>query len=75
MNLLEQGVDVAIRMGPPKDQSMIARPIASLETMLAASPDYLQRFMTHLDTLLCLEQSEQNRLLARKPKKTAKDRS
>jgi len=42
-DLIGDPVDVAIRMGPPKDQSMIARPIASLETMLAASPDYLAR--------------------------------
>jgi DNA-binding transcriptional LysR family regulator len=42
-DLISDPVDVAIRMGPPKDQSMIARPIASLETMLAASPDYLAR--------------------------------
>ena len=42
-DLVGDPVDVAIRMGPPKDQSLIARPIARLGTVLVASPDYLQR--------------------------------
>lgn len=58
--------------GPINSHMLVLR---ALGVMRDISPDYLQRFMTHLDTLLCLEQSEQNRLLARKPKKTAKDRS
>ena len=42
-DLVGDPVDVAIRMGPPKDQSLIARPIARLGTVLVASPDYLLR--------------------------------
>ena len=42
-DLVGDPVDVAIRMGPPKDQNLIARPIARLRTVLVASPDYLQR--------------------------------
>jgi len=42
-DLIGDPVDVAIRMGPPKDQSLIARPIARLGTVLVAAPDYLQR--------------------------------
>ena len=42
-DLVGDPVDVAIRMGRPKDQSLIARPIARLGTVLVASPGYLQR--------------------------------
>jgi len=42
-DLVGDPVDVAIRMAPPKDQSLIARPIARLGTVLVASPDYLLR--------------------------------
>ena len=42
-DLMGDPVDVAIRMGPPKDQSLIARPIASIEAVLVASPDYLRK--------------------------------
>lgn len=42
-DLVGDPVDVAIRMMRPQDQSLIARPIARLGTILVASPDYLQR--------------------------------
>ncbi|MBU3738813.1 MAG: LysR family transcriptional regulator [Rhodoferax sp.] len=42
-DLMGDPVDVAIRMGPPQDQNLIARPIARLATVLVAAPDYLQR--------------------------------
>ena len=42
-DLMGDPVDVAIRMGPPKDQSLIARPIARIEAVLVASPDYLRQ--------------------------------
>ena len=42
-DLVGDPVDVAIRMGPPKDQNLIARPIARLDTVLVAAPDYLRR--------------------------------
>ena len=41
-DLMGEGVDMAIRMGPPKDTRLIARPIAQLKTLLVASPGYLQ---------------------------------
>ncbi len=42
-DLVGDAVDVAIRMGRPKDQNLIARPIARLRTILVATPDYLAR--------------------------------
>lgn len=42
-DLVGDGVDLAIRMGPPSDQNLIARPIARLATILVASPGYLAR--------------------------------
>jgi DNA-binding transcriptional LysR family regulator len=36
-------VDVAIRMGPPKEPQLIARPIATLDIGLFAAPSYLGR--------------------------------
>jgi DNA-binding transcriptional LysR family regulator len=40
-NLVEGSVDVAIRMGLPKEQNLIARHIASMDCGLYASPAYL----------------------------------
>ena len=42
-DLMGDPVDVAIRMGPPKDKSLIARPIARIEAVLVASPDCLRQ--------------------------------
>ena len=42
-DLVGDPVDVAIRMGRPEDQNLIARPIARLRTILVAAPDYLAR--------------------------------
>jgi len=42
-DLMGEGVDMAIRMGLPQDTNMIARPIATLETVLVAAPQYLSR--------------------------------
>ena len=44
-DLMGEGVDMAIRMGPPKDTHLIARPIAELTTLLVASPGYVQSRM------------------------------
>ncbi|NBO39821.1 LysR family transcriptional regulator [bacterium] len=41
-DLAADSVDVAIRMGPSKDQTLIARPIARFESLLVASPQYLR---------------------------------
>ncbi len=40
-DMMGEKVDVAIRIGLPKDQRLIARLIASLPRILVASPDYL----------------------------------
>jgi DNA-binding transcriptional LysR family regulator len=42
-NLVAGSVDVAIRMGPPKEQNLIARNIAALDVGLFASPSYLKK--------------------------------
>ena len=42
-DLMGAPVDVAIRMGPPRDQNLIARSIANIDTMLVASPEYLRK--------------------------------
>ncbi len=40
-DLVGDPVDFAIRIGAPKDQTLIARPIAKIDTLLLASPAYL----------------------------------
>jgi DNA-binding transcriptional LysR family regulator len=45
-NLLTDGVDFAIRMGPPKDNHLIARQMATLKTGLYASAAYLSQHGT-----------------------------
>jgi DNA-binding transcriptional LysR family regulator len=41
-DLIGDSIDVAIRMGQPKDKNLIARRIAEFETLLVASPEYLR---------------------------------
>lgn len=41
---LEEGVDVTVRIGAMVDSSLIARKIATVRVVLAASPEYLARF-------------------------------
>jgi DNA-binding transcriptional LysR family regulator len=43
VNLIEDNVDVAIRIGDLRDSSLIARKLASCRMMLCASPAYLKR--------------------------------
>ena len=43
INLLEEGVDLAIRLGTLEDSSLMARRIASRQEYVVASPDYLAR--------------------------------
>lgn len=42
-NLIEEGIDLAVRMGPLPDSSMVAKRIGSVKRILVASPDYLAR--------------------------------
>ncbi len=46
VNLVEQGIDVAIRMGPLADSSLGARYLGVNPWVVAASKDYLQRHAT-----------------------------
>lgn len=60
-----------VNAGPINSHMLVLR---ALGLMRDLSPDYLNRFMTHLDTLLCLEDSEKARLLAPKSRAAAKAR-
>jgi DNA-binding transcriptional LysR family regulator len=40
---LEEGVDLAIRVGPLDESSMVARRICTVERMICAAPSYLER--------------------------------
>ncbi|MBK0090694.1 LysR family transcriptional regulator [Erwinia sp. S59] len=42
-DLIENGLDIALRIGELQDSSMVARKVGSVRSTLVASPDYLQR--------------------------------
>jgi DNA-binding transcriptional LysR family regulator len=46
VNLIQEGVDLALRIGQLEDSSMIALPLAPVRTLAVASPDYLARHGT-----------------------------
>ncbi|GBR00425.1 LysR family transcriptional regulator [Gluconacetobacter liquefaciens NRIC 0522] len=46
IDLISEGVDCALRVGAPKDSTLIARRIALLPEVTVASPTYLHRFGT-----------------------------
>ncbi|UGV27886.1 LysR family transcriptional regulator [Rhodopseudomonas boonkerdii] len=43
VNLVEEGVDVAVRIGHLSDSSLVARQVGDLRRIVVASPDYLKR--------------------------------
>lgn len=46
VNLLEEGIDVGIRIGPLEDSSLVALPLGSIRRVVVASPAYLKRHGT-----------------------------
>ena len=42
-NLVEEGIDAAIRIGPLPDSALVAKRIGEVRRLLVASPDYLAR--------------------------------
>ena len=42
-NLIEEGIDLAVRIGPLPDSNLVAKKIGTVRRMLVASPDYLAR--------------------------------
>lgn len=44
VNLIEDGIDVAIRIGRLSDSSLVARGIGSMEAVTVAAPSYIERF-------------------------------
>lgn len=42
VNLLEEGIDVGVRISPLEDSSLVAQKLASIRRVVVASPDYLR---------------------------------
>ncbi|GLI95319.1 transcriptional regulator [Methylocystis echinoides] len=42
-NLVEEGIDVAVRIGPLPDSNLVGKKIGTVRRILVASPDYLRR--------------------------------
>lgn len=43
-NMLDEGLDVALRIGPLKDSSIYAIQVGSVQRVVCASPDYLKKY-------------------------------
>lgn len=63
---LSQALDQAPKNAGPINSHMLV--LRSLALMREASPDYLNRFISYADTLLCLEQAGQERAAAKAAK-------
>jgi DNA-binding transcriptional LysR family regulator len=48
VDLIREGVDCVLRAGPPLDESLVARPLATMTQVTCASRDYLARYGTPL---------------------------
>lgn len=46
VNLIEEHVDLALRIGTLPDSNLVATPVGTVRRVVCASPDYLQRFGT-----------------------------
>lgn len=46
VNLLEEGIDVGIRIGQLEDSSLVAQPVGHIRRMVVASPSFLSRHGT-----------------------------
>jgi DNA-binding transcriptional LysR family regulator len=49
VDLVEEGFDLAIRVGPSVDPGLVARKIASMRIVVCASPAYLKKYGTPAD--------------------------
>jgi DNA-binding transcriptional LysR family regulator len=49
VDLVEEGFDLAIRIGPRVDPGLVARKIASMRIVVCASPAYLKKYGTPVD--------------------------
>lgn len=46
VDLVQEGVDCALRYGRPRDSELVARKVADLDRLTAATPAYLEKFGT-----------------------------
>ena len=62
VNLLEEGIDLAVRIGPLDDSSLVAQPLGSVRRVVVASPEWLRmngrpRHPRELARLNCVRES------------------
>ena len=43
IDLIDEGIDIAVRIGPLADTSLVARRVGQVHSVLVASPDYIKR--------------------------------